>query len=90
VLTDGDTYTHTDTHTKVKTVYPPVSLHSLGRYNNGCAVHVYRIFMYECVCGGGTGFQFIDRKFASAYVPTYLFTYTCAYRVGQKKVGQYV
>jgi len=25
--------THTDRHTKVKTVYPPVSLHSLGGYN---------------------------------------------------------
>jgi len=26
------TDTHTDTQTKVKTVYPPVSLHSLGGY----------------------------------------------------------
>jgi len=27
-------WTHTDTHTKVKTVCPPVSLSSLGAYNN--------------------------------------------------------
>jgi len=26
-------HTHTDTQTKVKTVYPPVSLRSLGGYN---------------------------------------------------------
>jgi len=25
---------HTQTHTKVKTVYPQVSLHSLGRYKD--------------------------------------------------------
>jgi len=31
--TGMSTHGHTDTHTKVKTVYPPVSLHSLGRYN---------------------------------------------------------
>jgi len=31
VLTDGHTDTQTDTH-EVKTVYPPVSLRSLGGY----------------------------------------------------------
>jgi len=29
-----DTDTHRDRPTKVKTVYPPVSLHSLGGYND--------------------------------------------------------
>ena len=28
------THAHTHTHTHVKTVYPPVSLRSLGGYNN--------------------------------------------------------
>ena len=32
--TDTHTHTHTHTHRSIKTAYPPVSLRSLGGYNN--------------------------------------------------------